>query len=54
MNRKLWLAMLSLVLLGLLAGLDSPSSGDVRLNGIAISYLPEDKLSRFATLSIAY
>ena len=33
-------------LLGLLAGLDTPSSGDVLLNGVAISYLPEDKLAQ--------
>jgi putative ABC transport system ATP-binding protein len=33
-------------LLGLLAGLDTPSAGDVRLNGTAISYLPEDKLAQ--------
>ncbi len=32
-------------LLGLLAGLDTPTSGDVQLNGVAISYLPEDKLA---------
>jgi putative ABC transport system ATP-binding protein len=33
-------------LLGLLAGLDTPSAGDVRLNGTAISYLPEDRLAQ--------
>lgn len=32
-------------LLGLLAGLDNPTSGNVHLNGVAISYLPEDKLA---------
>jgi putative ABC transport system ATP-binding protein len=32
-------------LLGLLAGLDTPSAGEVRLNGISISYIPEDKLA---------
>ncbi|SNS98211.1 putative ABC transport system ATP-binding protein [Granulicella rosea] len=33
-------------LLGLLAGLDTPSAGDVHLNGVAISYLAEDKLAQ--------
>src|SRR5271156_4814059 len=33
-------------LLGLLAGLDTPSAGNVRLNDTAISYLPEDKLAQ--------
>ena len=32
-------------LLGLLAGLDSPSEGGVLIDGIEISYLPEDKLA---------
>jgi putative ABC transport system ATP-binding protein len=32
-------------LLGLLAGLDTPTQGDVTLQGTAISYLPEDKLA---------
>ena len=32
-------------LLGLLAGLDTPTAGGVKLNGVAISYLPEDKLA---------
>lgn len=32
-------------LLGLLAGLDSPTAGEVRLNGTAISYLAEDTLA---------
>ncbi len=32
-------------LLGLLAGLDTPSAGEVSLNGTAISYLAEDKLA---------
>ncbi len=32
-------------LLGLLAGLDTPTAGDVVLNGMAISYLPEDRLA---------
>jgi len=41
-------------LLGLLAGLDSPSSGDVRLNGIAISYLPEDKLAQVRGKTIGF
>ena len=41
-------------LLGLLAGLDMPSSGDVRLNGIAISYLPEDKLAQVRGKTIGF
>jgi putative ABC transport system ATP-binding protein len=41
-------------LLGLLAGLDTPSSGDVRLNGIAISYLPEDKLAQVRGKTIGF
>ncbi len=32
-------------LLGLLAGLDTPSAGEVRLNGSSISYLKEDRLA---------
>ena len=32
-------------LLGLLAGLDSPSEGDVLLDGVAIAHLAEDKLA---------
>ena len=32
-------------LLGLLAGLDTPTEGNVTLQGTAISYLPEDKLA---------
>jgi putative ABC transport system ATP-binding protein len=41
-------------LLGLLAGLDTPSSGDVHLNGIAISYLPEDKLAQVRGKTIGF
>ena len=41
-------------LLGLLAGLDTPSSGDVRLNGVAISYLPEDKLAQVRGKTIGF
>lgn len=41
-------------LLGLLAGLDMPSSGDVRLNGIAISYLPEDRLAQVRGKTIGF
>ena len=41
-------------LLGLLAGLDTPSSGDVRLNGIAISYLPEDRLAQVRGRTIGF
>ena len=41
-------------LLGLLAGLDTPSSGDVRLNGVAISYLPEDRLAQVRGKTIGF
>lgn len=41
-------------LLGLLAGLDTPSAGDVRLNGTAISYLPEDKLAKVRGRTVGF
>lgn len=41
-------------LLGLLAGLDTPTSGDVLLNGVAISYLPEDKLAQVRGKTIGF
>ena len=41
-------------LLGLLAGLDTPSEGEVRLNGEAISYLPEDKLAQVRGKTIGF
>ena len=41
-------------LLGLLAGLDTPTAGDVRLNGTAISYLPEDKLAKLRGRTIGF
>jgi putative ABC transport system ATP-binding protein len=41
-------------LLGLLAGLDTPSSGDVHLNGVAISYLPEDKLAQVRGRTVGF
>src|SRR6202046_1750800 len=41
-------------LLGLLAGLDMPSAGNVHLNGIAISYLPEDKLAQVRGKTIGF
>ena len=41
-------------LLGLLAGLDTPSAGDVRLNGTAISYLPEDQLAQVRGKTIGF
>jgi len=41
-------------LLGLLAGLDTPSAGNVQLNGIAISYLPEDKLAQVRGKTIGF
>src|SRR5450432_3037686 len=41
-------------LLGLLAGLDTPSAGNVLLNGTAISYLAEDKLARVRGKTIGF
>ena len=41
-------------LLGLLAGLDTPSAGDVALNGTSISYLPEDKLAQIRGRTIGF
>jgi len=41
-------------LLGLLAGLDTPSAGEVKLNGTAISYLPEDKLARVRGKTVGF
>jgi len=41
-------------LLGLLAGLDSPSEGNVLLNGTAISYLAEDKLAQVRGKTIGF
>src|ERR1700721_40217 len=41
-------------LLGLLAGLDTPSAGNVHLNGIAISYLPEDRLTQVRGKTIGF
>jgi putative ABC transport system ATP-binding protein len=41
-------------LLGLLAGLDTPSAGEVHLNGTAISYLPEDKLAQVRGRTIGF
>jgi len=41
-------------LLGLLAGLDTPSAGEVRLNGTSISYLPEDKLARVRGKTVGF
>jgi len=41
-------------LLGLLAGLDTPSAGDVRLNGVAISYLPEDQLAQVRGRTVGF
>ncbi len=41
-------------LLGLLAGLDSPSAGNVLLNGTAISYLAEDKLAQVRGKTIGF
>ena len=41
-------------LLGLLAGLDTPTSGDVHLNGVAISYLPEDKLAQVRGRTVGF
>ncbi|MCU1321405.1 MAG: transporter related protein [Acidobacteriaceae bacterium] len=41
-------------LLGLLAGLDTPTAGNVHLNGTAISYLPEDKLAQVRGKTIGF
>jgi putative ABC transport system ATP-binding protein len=41
-------------LLGLLAGLDTPSAGDVWLNGTAISSLAEDKLAQVRGRTIGF
>jgi len=41
-------------LLGLLAGLDTPSAGNVHLNGTAISYLPEDKLAQVRGKTVGF
>ena len=41
-------------LLGLLAGLDTPSAGEVWLNGTAISYLPEDKLAKVRGRTVGF
>ena len=41
-------------LLGLLAGLDTPSQGNVSLNGTAISYLAEDKLAQVRGRTIGF
>lgn len=41
-------------LLGLLAGLDSPTAGEVRLNGMAISYLAEDKLAQIRGRTLGF
>jgi len=41
-------------LLGLLAGLDTPSAGNVSLNGTAISYLPEDKLAQVRGRTVGF
>jgi len=41
-------------LLGLLAGLDSPSSGEVHINGVCITELHEDRLAHFRRQNIGY
>src|SRR6202522_4393732 len=41
-------------LLGLLAGLDTPSAGNVHLNGVAVSYLPEDRLAQVRGKTIGF
>src|ERR1700726_5177913 len=41
-------------LLGLLAGLDTPTGGEVHLNGTAISYLPEDRLAQVRGKTIGF
>jgi len=41
-------------LLGLLAGLDTPSAGEVTLNGTATSYLPEDRLAQVRGRTVGF
>jgi putative ABC transport system ATP-binding protein len=41
-------------LLGLMAGLDTPSEGNVYLNGTAVSYLAEDKLAQVRGKTIGF
>ncbi|HEY0264861.1 MAG TPA: ABC transporter ATP-binding protein [Granulicella sp.] len=41
-------------LLGLLAGLDTPTAGDVIVDGVAISYLPEDQLAQVRGRKIGF
>jgi len=41
-------------LLGLLAGLDTPSAGQVTLDGTVISYLPEDKLAKVRGRAVGF
>jgi putative ABC transport system ATP-binding protein len=41
-------------LLGLLAGLDTPTAGNVQLNGVAISYLPEDRVAQVRGKTIGF
>src|ERR1700722_6692166 len=41
-------------LLGLLAGLDTPSAGNVYLNGTAISYLAENKLAQVRGKTVGF
>ena len=41
-------------LLGLLAGLDTPTAGDVRLDGTAISYLKEDRLAEIRGRTLGF
>src|ERR1700760_1111889 len=41
-------------LLGLLAGLDTPSAGNVYLNGTAISYLAEDRLAQVRGKTVGF
>jgi len=41
-------------LLGLLAGLDTPTGGDVLLSGVSISYMAEDKLAQIRGQQIGF
>lgn len=41
-------------LLGLLAGLDTPTAGEVKLHGQAISYMPEDELAQVRGRTIGF
>ncbi len=41
-------------LLGLIAGLDKPTAGSIRLDGVEITTLPENRMARFRRQKIGY